>query len=776
MKPPEIYPFILNALAVILVVIFVVSLPAIWELPWTGIVFDRPSKVIIEVAPDSLNAVNVHVGDIIVAINGKPLPEATPTYQLLEIGETVTYTLLRGTKTVFVEVFLGPPASFQQTSRLIHMLLGAIFWGLGITIFYRKRDDQAARTFLLLCLSAVAVFISLDLSASQLKWATYVSQFGILFSAASFLHFHTLFPLKRSANWLRLARLFYFFAFSFLLIYFSVGVYQIAYYSWYPLFSIAITSYLLISFIIGLALLVQAWLLGDGPTRRRIRLTMTGTVLGVIPLILVILFGELSIGRFYEIGIISLVFIPMAYAYALYRDDLLPTDLVLYRFIAIFLLALTLLVIYLAGIQLIYLIQPAATQSPLAGGLVSLVIAFSFGPIRAGIEYALNRLFVGVGYNYLNILTPAIHRLSDLDREALIEVLTVNIPLALKVEQAALWLIEEDTLDLEWIGGGLKHSNPSLLVQNPDWWSRLRKGQPIALPKTLLPPIRMVVPLVGALELQGIWLIGERAEDESFSPLDQRLMAATAQSAALVVKVMNLLEALRIQLKQSQAARAELAAAYRKLTQIRDDERHQLALKLHDDVLQSLIGFQMFFERASEEEKLSDQLRENLINLKPLSQNIVVSTRRVCQDLRPPALEKGGLLNGLRTLITEIDGRYNLSVALQSNIQNISLPPDVETALYRITQEALTNVGKHAQASQVVVQLQLSSSAITLVISDNGQGFDINQVKGRRFGLLSLRERAIAISGQLIIDSTIGKGTVIQAHIPVKEPLDEIAA
>jgi signal transduction histidine kinase len=766
---------LLGVIACLILGVGVIALPLTWSMPWVGILFDRPTQRVIDVAPDSINHGRVAVGDLILEINGTALREATPTHQERAVGDTVTYTVRRGVDVIFIDVLLEAPSTQERTSRLIHLLLGFSFWFLGMTVFLKEPKHTSRQIFLLTCLTGMAALTLLDLSNVQTRWASYINQPSILLSGAAFVHLHSLFPKRYSSRWMWLVGLFYVGAVLLILVYFRFGLYSPP-----PLVGEAITTYLILSYTSGSALLFNAWRTGDGSTRRRIRLIVTGTLLAVSPLIVVLLSGEISPDRMapYSIGIASLIFIPLAYAYALQREDLLTTDLRLYRVLVYLLLTLTLIVGYLLLVQLAAWVRPGSHQTPLVGAIASVIIAFGFTPTRRGIEQLLNRLFYGVEYNYLQVLTPAISRLSALDRKALIEVLTEALPSALRVEQAALWLIDQDTHQVEWAGGHprLKDVNVSLLIQDPEWIQQLRGDQPIPIPQGFFPShhhgsvilVRWIVPLVLTDELQGLWLIGPRYRDESFSPVDQRLMAVTAQSSALVVKVMTLLETLQLQLRQSQAHRAELEAAYHQLTQIREDERQHLARELHDEELQSLVALGMQLSQMSE--GASPSLAPLFAELQEQVNSMIMSVRRVCQRLRPPALDKGGLDNGLRTLAAEIMQKYGFMIHL-----NVSLPtrlaPDLESTLYRIVQEALTNVGKHAQAQQADVTLHVSNEGhiLELKIQDNGRGFDVHEVRGHRFGLLGLRERAIGVGGRLTVISQPGIGTQIMARIPMKD-------
>jgi signal transduction histidine kinase len=135
-------------------------------------------------------------------------------------------------------------------------------------------------------------------------------------------------------------------------------------------------------------------------------------------------------------------------------------------------------------------------------------------------------------------------------------------------------------------------------------------------------------------------------------------------------------------------------------------------------------------------------------------------------ELRPPVLKREGLAAALQVRLDAVEGRFGMETEFQGNGVS-QLSPDVEEGLYRVAQEALNNILKHARASSVAVSLSQSQEVVTLEIIDNGTGFDPLAARERGgFGLRGMEERAARLGGQLVIDSTPGKGTRIQVEIP----------
>jgi signal transduction histidine kinase len=149
---------------------------------------------------------------------------------------------------------------------------------------------------------------------------------------------------------------------------------------------------------------------------------------------------------------------------------------------------------------------------------------------------------------------------------------------------------------------------------------------------------------------------------------------------------------------------------------------------------------------------------------------LVLSTlhdvRRLAVELRPKALDDFGLLPALERLTATFSEQTGLPVDFQAVLPDERLAPEVETALYRIVQEALTNIVKHARASRVSVLLTRKSNSVTAVIEDDGAGFEPGRVGEDGLGLLGMRERVALVGGRIDVESRPGAGTALVAEVP----------
>jgi two-component system, NarL family, sensor histidine kinase UhpB len=204
-----------------------------------------------------------------------------------------------------------------------------------------------------------------------------------------------------------------------------------------------------------------------------------------------------------------------------------------------------------------------------------------------------------------------------------------------------------------------------------------------------------------------------------------------------------------------------------------EQERKRIARELHDETSQVLTSL-LISLAVLEESITSQEARDRIAETRRLAHQTLRAIRNLSIDLRPSALDDLGLLPALRWYIKEYQQKFSIEVEFQSTGLKQRLPAEKETALYRIVQEALTNIARHAQAHKVSVTLKEEDDSIYATIIDDGCGFDAEQLQKmpgpgqeRGWGLVGMNERAHLLDGTLEIDSQPGKGTVVKACIPL---------
>ena len=257
---------------------------------------------------------------------------------------------------------------------------------------------------------------------------------------------------------------------------------------------------------------------------------------------------------------------------------------------------------------------------------------------------------------------------------------------------------------------------------------------------------QLSVPIIADDRVFAIFTVYYNAPHD-FSEEEQRLLQALAHRAGLAIENARLYEAAR-----------GMAAL---------EERQRLARELHDSVSQALYAIGLNTAAARQERAADSERRDRLLgDVIGLAEAGLTEMRALIFELRPESLEQEGLVGALKKQAAAVQARHRLVV-------NTSLSPEPEAplatkeVLYRVAQEALHNVAKHARAQSVDLTLEMHSGDLVLRVSDNGKGFDPTGSFPGHLGLRSMRERVGAVGGSLEIDSAPGKGTRICVRVPV---------
>jgi signal transduction histidine kinase len=231
-----------------------------------------------------------------------------------------------------------------------------------------------------------------------------------------------------------------------------------------------------------------------------------------------------------------------------------------------------------------------------------------------------------------------------------------------------------------------------------------------------------------------------------------------------VARVRKLTEA---QLAGSLRAEHELRELAARLQRIREEERTRVAREIHDELGQALtaikidLAFVIGALRADQQEEL-----ERAESILTLVDQTILSVRRIATELRPGILDDLGLVAAVEWAAEEFEARTGTKCRLDLPDGDIALDPEPTTAIFRIFQETLTNITRHAAATQVDIRLGREDGNIVMEVRDNGRGIGDEQSAGRSLGILGMRERALLLGGELTISGAPGKGTFVQLLIP----------
>jgi signal transduction histidine kinase len=213
----------------------------------------------------------------------------------------------------------------------------------------------------------------------------------------------------------------------------------------------------------------------------------------------------------------------------------------------------------------------------------------------------------------------------------------------------------------------------------------------------------------------------------------------------------------------------QLKALSRRVLEVQELERRRVAVELHDELGQSLTAIKINLQLSQrlKDKALADINLENIHIVEDALQQV----RRLATNLRPSMLDDLGLAAALQWITEQSANRSGFSVTFHHVRSQPRLAADIETACFRIVQEALTNIARHAQAKQVEITLDRDDDRVTLRITDDGCGFNLDEMRtralaGDSIGVLGMQERATLVGGELTIDSALGKGTTVQFKAP----------
>ncbi|UCD09859.1 MAG: sensor histidine kinase, partial [Dehalococcoidales bacterium] len=265
---------------------------------------------------------------------------------------------------------------------------------------------------------------------------------------------------------------------------------------------------------------------------------------------------------------------------------------------------------------------------------------------------------------------------------------------------------------------------------------------------------------------------GEKQSGTSYSDEEADLLKTMSNEAAAAIENARMLDNLKIQQLQVEQLLGQVVLA-------QEEERNRISIELHDSVAQWLVavsyGIQTF--RRGLPDKEVEEAHSELSDMEGTITKSLKELRRVVVGLRPPALDELGLSEAIRKslddlMVDGIEGDYNQAG------KPFRLPSSIEIAVYRVVQESLFNIRKHAKATKVALSVEYNPDEVNLEIRDNGQGFDLVQtldsaISVGHLGLLGMKQRAEMLGGNMNIKTSEGTGTTVLFNFPVNSQIEE---
>jgi signal transduction histidine kinase len=371
----------------------------------------------------------------------------------------------------------------------------------------------------------------------------------------------------------------------------------------------------------------------------------------------------------------------------------------------------------------------------------------------------------------------------SLDRETVLTTLIDQLRRLVPFDRAAVMLLEEASrLSVRAVFDGERvvplppaERVEILAAEHPFVHRVLTTGAAVLIPDTAAlpdwtPPAGFAgesswlgVPLFARGSVTGLFSLAKK-EASYFNDEHLRLAETLSSQASVAVENAVLFE-------QMQAASARLQTLSRRLVEVQESERRTVARELHDEAGQALVSLRYGLQLLERETGGGDGVAARVAELKQTTDVVIDSLHRLAAALRPPSLDLLGLDAALRQYLGSIVAKSGLEVRYKARGLTERLPSAVETALYRIVQEAVTNVVRHAHATRVDVLAERSDGRVLVVVEDDGLGFTPRLAEiATHLGVIGMRERAEALGGKLTIESAPGAGTTVAVEVSCADP------
>jgi len=723
-----------------------------YRLPTIDLQLDQASGTVLAVPQGSQSDISgFHSGDEILTIDGVPYAEWGGPHVGVQFAQ-----VRRGAQTLTLELVAYTLAKVNLLPLAGAAFTALFLWGSGLLLLIRQFDRLEIRLLFLFaqCLAIAMLFpMSFPEETFHPSWARSVAILCTCLAAALLLHFFLTFPVSLGTPRLRVwgAGFLYPLALASAAGWISGDVLLRQLGILYVI--LAIMTALLV-----LAMVYLRWASADG--RRRMRQIIFSTLLAGLPILIFYLLPEIfqqspwlplsQAGLFVNIA-------PIGFLFAITRHNLFGIDRLLNRALVYIILSALILLIYLGLFVPLYRLLPDdwLAQALLAAGL-TLLVGLAFNTSRNLVQRFVDRLFYGGWYDYPGVVETISAVLShNLDRAEVHHTLTCQVPDLMQLSGSELWISDS----------GAPEQSPPNADTNP------------ASPSDLT----FLLDLQG--QNQAVWRVKTHRSGEDLSETDRRILETLAQQAQVALNNVLLIETLRQQIIELRTSRDLVTQKQHQLLRSREEERGRLARELHDGPIQTLVGLNLqlglFLTSGGTASvaQAASPLAETLQGIRGEVRTLLADLRQVCAELRPPMLDALGLGAALHALADDWNAQNGIKVSLDipSDPALNSLPTEVPVNLYRIVQEALGNIARHAQARWVQISLRQEVQTLKLCVSDDGCGFSApaslqSLVAQGHFGLAGMQERAALIGAQLSLQSAPGHGTQVYVSLPLNLP------
>ncbi len=709
-----------------------------WTTPSMDFYLDRSdsSTVSYVIQGGSAEKAGLLAGDVILSVDDIPLQR----WHTPQIGRTHLVMIARQGNTSVLPV---PGVRLMQMNILplvSAIFTSLVFWGTGLFLLIRKFWNKEIRLIFLLfqIIPAAMIFpVSFQIPWVQPFLSQIITKSAICLLPPVFLSFTLSHPYRPGKHWQRL-----------------LGSIQVMIFivfclwgwltdqRWGQPMVILFTSTV---FALASTFLYFSYQYRAKPeSRRRIRVALFCFLSAGSPFLLLYMIPRVLGSAIYlPVWIACLIFAiaPTGYLLATLYFNLYGIDRLINRTLVYVILSAGIFAIYLVPYGLFYRFLPPDifTQLVIVFSL-TIWIGWTFDWLRSHAQKLVDRIVYGGWYDFPNVVETISNALARSNtREKVRHVLTVDVPRMMRLTNSALWI----------------HNTKGTISAFPALNSSFRFQF-----KTDIP---------------ALWTVDSHSDGDDLSEIDHRILNTLAQQAEIALNNALAIETLQTQLDEIRTSREILAHTQRQLLRSREEERSRLARDLHDSPIQSLVGMNIQVGLLSRHEGLDDTTRNSLSEMRTEIRQLSDELRQICADLRPPMLDTLGLSSALHSLIVEWSKQTGINTRMELCEDAVTriLPGEITVNIFRVAQEALSNIAKHAHARNIIFTLSMNNGDLSMSIEDDGVGFsppDTLQslTAHNHFGLAGMRERINLIGGEWSVESIPQKGTIVRVVLKEK--------
>jgi signal transduction histidine kinase len=743
--------------------------------PLTGVWLDyadhaQNSAIIYSLDPGGPGeSAGLMVGDYIISIDGRAITDLNiPVHQPKKPGELEIYQVKRGEEILTIPVQVG--SYLDHLDSLIEILpvqllsLLVCLFGLALLFFSPPSDVHARLVALAWVLVSMALaatgpgYTSCVWLAPQVAILTFAVSIFILISA------HLYFPMTSFSTNRRNVIIWGLFGLSLVL---SMGyvVEQVIFTIQHQnpptsIFSHVIKTSFYVAVLLSIGLLFKnRFLVKDREVKRQTGIIFLGTLTGFLPFMLFnglpdLLFGH---GSPYillpsSLSILTLIFLPISYGYVIYQRRLLKIDFMINRALVLFLLVVLSLFASFIILSVISIFFNLPARMAVAGSLVCILFALPSAKLQQKIQVQVDRFLYGSYYDYKTVTSDLSSRMvQTIDRLSFVDLLINKLPKEMKISKSNLLLLSDNGQSLQEVDG----NNSSIPLRDRICESLAGVQHPIRA-QNIWPTAdqealedwksffwaQLFVPITHHGTLYGVLLLGDRITGDIYSNQDLQILTTVSQQAALSIANIFLVERLRGLAQQ--------------LVRSDEEQRKKVARDLHDSVLQNLFFVKQRLARSDPE---AADFVDHSIGM----------IRQTIKAQRSSLLDRG-LMLAVQDLISHMQrlAGEDIIILWHNHLnEEIVLPDEKATNLYRIIQEALINVLKHSSAEKAVVSARKENGFLEIRIKDDGIGMagESDVILGHHYGILGMQERASMIGAEMNINSHQGSGTTVLVKV-----------